>query len=213
VKSSEHNEPERRSVVGPVLVRLLLAVGFVLFAYLVIHAPLWFVLLALVAAMVEVVRLLTHQRESVTAMGNPTGVTIVPATTTAVTLGSDAAFRWRGGANMPGRWGRVYVSAFAVLDLVGSTLTLEIHPRLLGRWADDRGRLVVHASEGADIFPVSGSWRQGWDRSGFGTRGGIGLRPEGRPVCYFATDRRVEVLGALAAAGFTVNWEERRFSA
>jgi hypothetical protein len=49
---------------------------------------------------------------------------------------------------MPGRFGRTRSSAFCVLELVDSTLTLEMRPRSLWRRLADGGdRLVMRADE------------------------------------------------------------------
>jgi hypothetical protein len=43
----------------------------------------------------------------------------------------------------------------------------------------------------------------------FGSRG-IGVQPFDRPVFYFWTRRREDILTALAEAHFPVSWQERR---
>jgi hypothetical protein len=113
---------------------------------------------------------------------------------------------------MPGRFGRVGFPAFCVLELVDSTLTLEMHPRWLWRrFADAGGRLVVRAGE-ALIFPVN---RFSWNGFRVHRYQWIGVQPEDFPVCYFAPPsfaiEGVAILDALEDAGFKVSWDERPF--
>jgi hypothetical protein len=115
---------------------------------------------------------------------------------------------------MPGRFGRVGISAFCVLDLVGSTLTMEMRPRWLWRrFADGGGRLVVCAGE-ALIFPASRSkWRfHSGNEFGY-MHPWIGVQPEGSPVYYFyPSSSAVEgVLDALEDAGFKVSRDGQPF--
>ena len=133
----------------------------------------------------------------------------------------DGGFRVRGQVSMPGRRGRVRTPAgwFGVLELVGSTLTLRMRPSWLwARLANGGGRLVVHADEEAVIFPVRPSTfreRKRAGTEGFGSHGGLGVQPEGRPasyiyVMYFAIEGP-RILDAIEDAGFQVSWEERPF--
>jgi hypothetical protein len=89
----------------------------------------------------------------------------------------------------------------AVLELDGSSLALRMRPRFLERlFAGDP--LVVQPADLEAVFPATGMLRSP----------GVGLRPHGRHVYYFWTRQRESVLTALAAAGWPVSWEERRFT-
>jgi hypothetical protein len=109
------------------------------------------------------------------------------------------------------RSGNVRCSASCLLELDGSTLTLEMWPKWMWRSADGGGRLVVRADE-ALIFPVRKKWRV-HSGQGFGyMRQWIGVQPKGRRASYFYAKRRRDVeaiLDALEVAGFKVSPDER----
>jgi hypothetical protein len=122
--------------------------------------------------------------------------------------------KWRGGAQMPGRFGPVWAEGFCVLEQVGSTLTLEMWPRWLLPWFGYRGRVQVSANE-ALIFPVSRrKWRLNFGGQGIGLlHKSIGVQPERGGVCYFYPSSWDvnEILMALQQAGFNVSRQERPF--
>jgi hypothetical protein len=96
--------------------------------------------------------------------------------------------------------GQVYAtSPCGVLELDGQELTLRLRPRPFSRFFGGAS-LNANPTTDLELYPA------------LGARGaqGVGIQPPGRSVSYFWTFRRAEVLTTLAAAGFRMNWDERR---
>jgi hypothetical protein len=141
-----------------------------------------------------------------------TGQTLTPPLVTEVIGIPDGATQWIGGADLPGLYWRITTgSPWAVLELVESSLILRMRPEGLARLAWGIETFVVSPSEVEAVFPACGRLRVP----------AIGIRPLHGPPSYFLTapwyarsrsaDRRA-ILSAIEAAGFSVEWEERRFS-
>ena len=110
---------------------------------------------------------------------------------------STGGWRWTGGASVPVRIGRLNASSpLATLDLDPGGLTLRVAGgRLFGAKP-----LTMAATDGGVCFPLSGLI----------ARRGIAIRPSDQRAWYFWTKSGPEMLATLAAAGFTVSWEERK---
>lgn len=107
--------------------------------------------------------------------------------------------RWTGAASVPGGMGYVEVGLFlAVAELGDRGLVLRVRPGVV-RLMFAIENLTVHPADGAVIYPARALGRSG-----------IEIRVGGRPSYYFWSDRRSELLAALAAAGFEVSAEEQR---
>ena len=91
----------------------------------------------------------------------------------------------------------------AVLEIDGPSLSLRIRPRMMARLFDTQ-TLKVAPAEVDVVFPCRARLR--WPA--------IGIRCHGQPPSYLVTmnDDRSTVLSLIAAAGFPVEWKERRFS-
>jgi hypothetical protein len=141
-----------------------------------------------------------------------TGQTLTPPSVTDVIGTPDSVTQWIGGADLPGVYWRITSGApWAVLELVESSLILRMRPQQLARLAWGIETFVVRPPEVEVIFPTCGRFRMP----------AIGIRPMHRPPSYFLTapwyarsriDDRPSILSAIEAAGFPVEWDERRFS-
>jgi hypothetical protein len=141
-----------------------------------------------------------------------TGQTLAPPSVTDVIGAPDSATQWTGGADLPGLYWRITTGApWAVLELVESSLILRMRPQELARLAWGVETLMVSPPEVEAVFPTCGRFRAP----------AIGIRPLHGPPSYFLTAswyarsrtaERSSILSAIEAAGFPVEWEERRFS-
>jgi hypothetical protein len=111
---------------------------------------------------------------------------------------------------MLGGYGRIPVKRLAVLELEQTRLTLgfsagfgRVSARYL--WCEP---VSVFPQDVKEVFAARMSLRY------FGVRSAIGLRPTGRPPSYFMPPRgsRALILTVIEAAGFKVEWSEKRFS-
>lgn len=113
---------------------------------------------------------------------------------------------------MPGRHRRIGFSAFCVLELDGSILTLQMRPRWLwGLLGGGNGPFVVRSDE-ALAFPACKRWRVYFGEPSFGHfHRWVGVQPEGRAAWYFYPPSSVvdTILDALEDAGFRVSREVR----
>lgn len=111
--------------------------------------------------------------------------------------------RWTGAANVPASLGRMNASTpLGVLELAPRRLTLRVRPKFLATMFGFTA-LVVSPADVEAVFPA---------RVRFGYRA-IGIRPSGNPPYYFlCAGNRNSILSAVAAAGFPVQWEERKYS-
>jgi len=111
---------------------------------------------------------------------------------------------------MLGGYGRIPVNRLAVLELEQTRLTLGFSAGI--------GRLsaLYVACEPVNVLPpdVEEVFAARMGLRYFGVRSAIGLRPTGRPPSYFMPHRgtRAQILTAIEAAGFKVEWREKRFS-
>ena len=118
----------------------------------------------------------------------------------------EGLLRWVGGVDVPGPGGRrVFSSPLGVLELTEGQLTLRIRQRWLSRLAGLEPEILVVNPNGIEaIFPARGR------------RGGkaICIRPVDQPASYLLTGRldRSAILGAAAATGFPVQWDELEYS-
>jgi hypothetical protein len=141
-----------------------------------------------------------------------TGETLTPSPVAEVIGRPDSATQWTGGANLPGLYWRITTGApWAVLELVKSSLILRMRPEGFARLAWGIETFVVSPSEVEAVFPTRARLRVP----------AIGIRPLHGPPSYFLTAPwyarsrsadRPSILSAIEAAGFPVEWEERRFS-
>jgi hypothetical protein len=114
---------------------------------------------------------------------------------------ADDAKRWTGAGLVPAR-GVGYWSATMPLVLVAldhGTLTVRVRPAWLGKVMSAR-TISATTADGLETFRVR-------DRA---TYQGIEFRPPRRSSFYFYTQRREEILGALAEAGFAISSEPGR---
>ena len=204
---NEFNDSASQSRVKPIVCTLVasifvLVVGIFMFARTAV--PLWFlaawVVLAVVATTLNIVGLVRARRPS----DARTGVRLAPAPPNDSQLVPPPPRRWVGGANAPGRFGRTNATApFTVLELNGAEVVLRLRPTLLAKLFGGPDRFVARNTDGVEIFPAIGLLRSP----------GVGFNPPGEAMRYFWTSRRQreEVLSALANAGFSVSWDERRF--
>lgn len=141
-----------------------------------------------------------------------TGQSLARPSVTEVIGTTDCATQWIGGADLPGLYWRITTGApWAVLELIESSLTLRMRPQELARLAWGIETFVASPQEIEAVFPTCGR---------FGSPA-IGIRPVHGPPSYFLTASwyarsrsadRPSILSAIEAAGFPVEWEERRFS-
>jgi len=128
----------------------------------------------------------------------------------------ESARRWIGGTDVPGPYWRINTSTpFAMLEVVESSLILRVRPEAFARLTLGIETVVVSPSEVEAVFPARNRFRVP----------AIGIRPSHGPPSYFLTapfgprryvrsrsTDRPSILSAVEAAGFPVEWEERRFS-
>jgi hypothetical protein len=128
----------------------------------------------------------------------------------------NSASQWIGGADVPGLYWRVNTGVpFAMLEVVDSSLILRVRPEAFARLTWGIETLVVSPSEVEAVFPARSRLRVP----------AIGIRPLHGPPSYFLTAPlkpqwyvrsrsadRSSILSVIEAAGFPVEWEERRFS-
>jgi hypothetical protein len=97
--------------------------------------------------------------------------------------------------------GRVNATApFGVLELDEGHIEVRLRPRFLAWVFGVDEPLTARPTDGVEAFPA-----RGWF-----SRSGVGVLVNGRPPSYFWTRQRSDVLAALASAGVTVDWKERR---
>jgi hypothetical protein len=91
----------------------------------------------------------------------------------------------------------------AVLELSDRSLTLRVRPGFLASLFGAKA-LVVAPEQVESVFPARGRLRSK----------AIGIRPLKQPPSYFLTvgADRAQILSAIAAGGFPVEWEEHDFS-
>jgi hypothetical protein len=148
-----------------------------------------------------VVMVAATARRPAGALGDPTGTIVRPPPP------PPDGSAWRGpmppvvgGINAPAAFRRANLSfPFGWMALAGSTLTLGVRPRLLGLLFGVRG-VDLTPTEVDRVYPVG--------RTRFGS--GIAVAPRDGETWYVWTWRREFFLAYLAAAGFPVQWEERR---
>jgi hypothetical protein len=113
----------------------------------------------------------------------------------------ERAKRWTGAGLVPAR-GVGYWSAtipLVLVELNHGTLTVRVRPAWFGKLLSARN-ITVTTAGGLEAFRVR-------DRAAYQ---GIEFRPPGRSSFYFYTQRREEVLSALAEAGFAISSEPGR---
>jgi hypothetical protein len=196
----------------PLLVAQIIGVPLIVAWYLLIYfdthnaSALWFLSLIPVFAVINVATI-NWKRGRLT---NPdtrrdslTGEAVVPTEVPSSTQKSTQSLRWVGAANVPGSLGRMNASTpLGVLELVPERITFRLRPRFLTSMFGAKP-LVVAPADVEAVFPV---------RMRFGYRA-IGIRPVGAPPYYFlCAGRRDSILSAVSAAGFPVQWEERKYS-
>jgi hypothetical protein len=175
---------------------------------LIQHSKFWLGLaFASIAANLVFVVIARRRLSRPPSSGRLTGLTVSPQPPTQVASAPSAVpsitTRWVGGANVPGALGRMNATApLGVLELSDGSLTLRIRPRFLAGMFGTAEAVTVSPADVEDLFPAKGQLRSP----------GIGLQVPGKPVLYFWTHRRQEILTALAAARFPVTWDERRFT-
>jgi hypothetical protein len=132
-----------------------------------------------------------------------TGVVVAPTAAQSSTPSTIRPMRWVGAANVPGSLGRMSASMpLGVLELVPGRITFRIRPAFLSSMFGAKA-LVAAPADVEAVFPA---------RVRFGYRA-IGIRPLGAPPYYFlCAGQRDSILSAVAAAGFPVQWDERKYS-
>jgi hypothetical protein len=166
------------------------------------------ILLAVAAAIMNLVAWLSHRLRPRGRLGALTGDTLAPkAVAPSATMAPEGAAaassptRWVGGASLRAPHRRLNASMpLAVLTLAPGSLQLSLQPRFLNRLL--RINPLVLSRTDVEAFPVT---TRGWSR-------GVGILAHDAEVTYFWTFQREAVLRALATAGFRVSWDERRFA-
>ena len=196
---------ENRVLLVSQIIGVPLVVAWFLYFYSQTHSAMALVLIALlpvfaVANVLLVNRARKRQADSTARVDAPTGKSVSPLPAMKHRLTPVA--RWTGAADVPGSWGRVNASTpLAVLELDGSQLTLRVRPEFMSRLFGMRTLRVQPADVDA-IFPSKGRLRTS----------AICIRPHGQPPFYFLLGDRAAILTTMAAAGFPVTWEERKYS-
>jgi hypothetical protein len=112
----------------------------------------------------------------------------------------NGAWRWVGGAALPGAFGRVNATwPLAVLDILGGELWLRVRAQSLARMFG-AGELHTPPADNVIVFPVRGR---------VGSKG-IGISVAGGSPYYFLRNNQSEMLTTIAFVGFNVEWRERR---
>jgi hypothetical protein len=115
---------------------------------------------------------------------------------TSHTPGDGTARHFRGGANVPGRFGRVNATwPFATLKLEAGLICISVKPRLFGPRSLELSKSTPHR-----LFPVRGPLMR---------TPGVGVTVDGIDW-YFWTRKVGDVLAALRQLGFEVETETRK---
>jgi hypothetical protein len=114
---------------------------------------------------------------------------------------ADRPKRWTGAGLVPARgvgywWATI---PLVLVELDHGTLTVRVRPAWLGK-VMGAGTVSATTADGLEAFRVR-------DRAAYQ---GIEFRPPRRSSFYFYSQRREEVLGALAEAGFAISSEPGR---
>lgn len=186
---------------------LLIAWGAYVYEHFHTIFGLFLVLLAPVAAFTNrgmARRSRQRLTDSATRSDERTGESLTPVINATSVHPTPTPVRWVGAADVLGGVGRINASTpLAVLELQGDVLTLRVRGGFLNKMFGIQ-RLTVDPESVSAIYP---------SRARLRTKA-IAIRPWRQPPSYFLTigNDRATILTALAAAGFPVEWDERRYS-
>jgi hypothetical protein len=184
-------------------------VAWLLFAYFSGHDVFSLVILALlpifaVANLVIINRARRRLADPTARRDETTGQVLSPVQIGTFPIAQVQQQRWTGAVDMPGSMGRMHaITPLGVLELFGPQLSLRVRPRFL-MVMFGATQLVVSPAEVEAVFPARVRLRYA----------AIGIRPHNQPPSYFLVvgQDRAPILSAIAASGFPVQWEERRYS-
>jgi hypothetical protein len=185
-----------------------LVIAWLLFSYFDTHDGFVLILLILIPVFAVInVATVNRSRGRLADTGarrdSLTGDVIAPGQVRGSPPSNIQPLRWIGAANVPASLGRMNASTpLGVLELELGRITLRIRPEFLAKMFGFEA-LVASPADVESVFPA---------RVRFGYRA-VGIRPFGKPPYYFlCAGDRGSILSTVAAAGFLVQWDERKYS-